>query len=79
MTRKGPEPRCARCQRLAADMPDLDLSWAESVEDWAKDESERQRMRVEFARADGTYNSATGSFWCDRCYIVLGMPLGTAP
>lgn len=30
------------------------------------------------AKEDGTYNPATGYFYCFKCYIDLGMPLGTA-
>jgi hypothetical protein len=34
----------------------------------------------EFVRAEeGTYNRATGHFWCTDCYIRAGTPLGTAP
>ena len=25
---------------------------------------------------EGTYNSSTGRFWCSKCYIAMGMPLG---
>lgn len=27
---------------------------------------------------EGTYNPATGKFYCTSCYIAIGMPLGTA-
>lgn len=27
---------------------------------------------------DGTYNPATGLFYCDMCYVKSGCPLGTA-
>ena len=27
---------------------------------------------------EGTYNHKTGLFYCTRCYIKVGMPLGTA-
>lgn len=30
------------------------------------------------AMEDGTYNPVTGKFYCNECYIKLGMPLGTA-
>lgn len=30
------------------------------------------------AREEGTFNRSTGQFWCTRCYIKVGMPLGTA-
>ena len=29
-------------------------------------------------REEGTYNPKTGRFYCSRCYIHAGMPLGTA-
>lgn len=28
---------------------------------------------------EGTYNVDNGHFWCDDCYVKLGMPLGVAP
>ena len=31
-----------------------------------------------YAKQDGTYNSATGKFYCTPCYIAIGMPLGKA-
>lgn len=27
---------------------------------------------------EGTYNEQTGEFYCDDCYIKVGMPLGKA-
>lgn len=30
-------------------------------------------------RNEGTYNHETKHFWCDRCYIDNGCPLGVAP
>lgn len=30
------------------------------------------------AQEEGTYNEITGAFWCTKCYVKLGMPLGTA-
>jgi len=27
---------------------------------------------------EGTFNSETGKFYCTKCYISVGMPLGTA-
>lgn len=29
-------------------------------------------------REEGTFNPATGRFWCTQCYIQAGMPLGKA-
>lgn len=29
-------------------------------------------------REEGTYNPATGQFYCTSCYIAIGMPLGRA-
>lgn len=34
----------------------------------------------EFVRSDeGTYNRENGHFWCTKCYIIAGQPLGVAP
>lgn len=32
----------------------------------------------DIAREDGTYNIRTEEFYCNKCYIEIGMPLGTA-
>lgn len=77
-----PDPRCAgACGRLAADMEYLDSYVFESAEARdAVEEDELRLLRVEYVRlGDGTYNKATGGFWCDPCYIAVGMPLGVAP
>lgn len=29
--------------------------------------------------SDGTFNRATGTYWCDECYIAAEQPLGKAP
>jgi hypothetical protein len=75
-----PPPQDPECGRLAADMDYLDSFWAESPgELFDTDFEERLRRRVRYVRSDGTYNPANGHFWCDDCYIALGMPLGRCP
>jgi len=32
----------------------------------------------EYVQTDGTFNQATGEFYCTDCYIEIGMPLGIA-
>jgi len=37
------------------------------------------KSATEFVKKEeGTYNPISELFWCTRCYIILGMPLGTA-
>ncbi len=80
MRPRRPDPRCVGCNTLAADMEYLDGFWAETQEEIdALDEAGRQEERVAYARTDGTYNRDNGNFWCDVCYIEVGMPLGVAP
>lgn len=75
-----PSPRDPVCGRLAADMAYLDWFWAETPEESAGvDFQERPQRRAEYARSDGTYNPKNGHFWCDSCYIAIGMPLGRCP
>jgi hypothetical protein len=75
-----PDPRDPVCGRLAADMEDLDYSWPEDVAAaMDMEEDDKRAERVAFARTDGTYNRANGHFWCNACYIAIGMPLGVAP
>ena len=81
MSRKPfPDVRDEVCGRLAADMTYLDHFWAESKEEVnAVEEDERQRRRIEYIRkGDGTYNPGNGHFYCDQCFIKLGMPSGRA-
>ncbi len=76
-----PAPRCGECRVLAADMAYLDAYWAEDLSEpkWC-DEEEKRRERVEYVRhGEGTYNASTGRFWCDPCYIAIGMPMGVCP
>lgn len=42
--------------------------------------AEIEEMAVEAYVEDyeGTYNFATGKFYCTKCYIEIGEPLGTA-
>lgn len=60
----APPPWCPGCQRLAADMPELD------------DPREGTgHSRAAYVRAEeGTYNPLNGHFLCDACYIEAGMP-----
>jgi hypothetical protein len=59
------EPSCFRCKRVASEIPGI-------VETAEVEEMTPQ----EYAREDGTYNSVTGHFACDKCYIEIGMPSG---
>lgn len=81
MSRKGlPDPRDPKCERLASDMTYLDGFWAESQEEVdALNEDARMAERIKYARTDGTYNPSNGHFWCDACYVKVGMPLGKCP
>ena len=60
--------RCRRCKRTPEEIPEYIGCAAEN--DCTPDEY------VE--REEGTFNRATGEFWCTECYIARGMPLGTA-
>ncbi len=75
-----PNPRCGECRRLAADMSELDSYWAEAQEQVDAPEDEKRRKRVDYVRyGEGTYNAKNGHFWCDPCYIAIGMPMGVCP
>ena len=76
-----PDPRCPQCKRLAADMTELDSYWAEDIgATLLYGEDELQRQRVTYVQeVDGTYNPDNGHFWCDICYVSLGILLGMCP
>lgn len=79
MSLRLPDPVCIGCDVLAADMGNLDLYWPDCDEDYDLPEDVARQERVTYVREDGTYNRDNGHFWCDRCYIRAGMPLGVAP
>lgn len=61
--------RCKRCRRAASEIDEYvklakDLGYTD-VNDCVKFE-------------EGTYNPNTGYFYCTKCYILAGQPLGTA-
>lgn len=75
-----PDPRCRGCGRapeqigeyreaVMADIPETDPGPVEMT--WM--------CRLYVEREEGTYNRATGGFWCTACYCRVGMPLGVAP
>lgn len=47
-----------------------------SVVMYAKEEGMSPEEFIQ--ECDGTYNSRTKEFYCNNCYIKVGMPLGTA-
>lgn len=59
------EPTCVGCGKGAHEFVEqIDLDEYTDATQWARD--------------DGTYNSVTNHFYCDRCYIAAGTPLGVA-
>lgn len=73
VSKKGFEPRCARCHRTPGEIPEyIMMAKEENILDW-----EGKPDPVGFVyREEGTYNTANGRFWCTECYIALGQPLG---
>lgn len=64
----GPDVRCLGCGRP----PD-------EIDEYIQMARETRKSPVEFVKTEeGTYNSATGRFWCTRCYIEAGLPKGVA-
>lgn len=56
-------PSCFRCGYTASEIPDIvTMALSEKV------------TPDEYAMEDGTYNSVTNHFACDKCYIAIGMP-----
>ncbi len=60
--------RCMTCGRR----PDQILEYRQAAAD--EDTTAEQYVRAN----EGTYNAATGKFWCTECYIIIGMPEGVA-
>ena len=62
------KPRCRGCG-LSPDQ----------IEEYVDTASEDDMCPNEWAiENEGTYNPATGMFWCTECYINRGQPLGVA-
>ena len=50
----------------------------DEIEEYVDCAREEKMTPDELAQTDGTFNQATGEFYCTDCYISNGMPLGTA-
>lgn len=64
------EPRCNGCGKIPNELPEYQM--IAEAEDY-------DSPTVACIREEGTYNRSNGHFWCNRCYIAAGMPLGVAP
>lgn len=64
-----PTPRCVGCGKSPSRLEEY---WEP-----AADESMSPAQYVR--RSEGTFNRENGHFWCTRCYIAAGQPLGVAP
>lgn len=62
------EPMCKECGRKASEL--LEYITEGRINNMTPEEFVRQE--------EGTYNPVTGYFYCTKCYIRVGMPLGTA-
>lgn len=61
-------PICIRCKKKPHEIS--------TYVDMAKEDN---MSPADFVKTgEGTYCHRTGYFWCDECYIKLGMPLGKA-
>ena len=60
--------KCAKCGKT----PDELFEYTSSAED------EGITPEEYVMREEVTYNPRTQLFWCTKCYIKLGMPLGQA-
>ena len=60
--------QCKRCNRKPKDI----IEYVVSAEDYGCTPNEYVKME------EGTYNDVTKKFYCTRCYISVGMPLGKA-
>ncbi len=59
---------CANCHRT----PD-------EIEEYSREATGEDMDPVDYVRRnEGTFNRATGGFYCTECYIKIGMPLGVA-
>ena len=62
------EPRCACCGKYASELREFKYTYEESG-----------LTPSEFVRIyEGTYSKDTNKFYCTKCYINLGCPLGKA-
>lgn len=64
----APVVQCIRCMKRPHQIKeyvDASKSWGISPEEYVRQE-------------EGTYNPATGRFYCTSCYVAAGMPLGMA-
>lgn len=61
--------KCRGCGKT----PDQIMEYKVLAEECGYDSAE-QAVKNE----EGTYNPATGLFWCTSCYIKAGQPLGKA-
>lgn len=68
MTNSNGDLRCKGCGKAPNEINEYILA--------AEDEEITPELYV--IREEGTYNRETGLFWCTRCYIKAGMPLGKA-
>lgn len=67
-SRCASDPRCVRCNRHPADVPDVVLAALQNG-----------MHPAEFTReGDGSFNKHDNVFWCIECYIALDMPVGKA-
>lgn len=68
---RQPEPICRGCKLRASEIDEYVLR--------CQEERGHYKSPADLVRRDeGTYNRATGMFWCSWCYIDRGMPSGTA-
>jgi hypothetical protein len=69
------QPRCRRCGKRPVELEGEYEAIVGHEAGSLNAEEVDEIMRIE----EGTYNEATGGFWCTGCYIELGMPKGIAP
>jgi hypothetical protein len=61
------DPKCKECGKKVSEL-DYYISTA----------ADENVIPAQIAMEDGSYNHKTNQFYCNSCYIKLGMPLGTA-
>lgn len=66
----APQPRCVGCRRKASQIDEYVTL--------AKDEGLTSAAEA-VRREEGTFNRKNGHFYCTKCYIAAGQPLGVAP
>lgn len=64
----NPTSLCVRCGRAPDEIPE-----------YREAAAFEEMSPAAYARSDGTYNPENGHFYCDKCYIEAGLPLGVAP